>query len=526
MKNKNGIEIDLQHFAMENLDVMQLKKVEIMNKLNKAMKDGDEEAFSQAFTDYTEMLQEAVMAEAKGLVQANDNTILAGRGVRVLTSEERQYYEKTIEAMKSGNPKQALSGYDNVLPKTVIDAIFEDITESHPLLSEIKFENASALLEYLYSSMDGRFKAVWGKLCSTITQQLGSQFHKLSFGQTKLSAFLPVCKAMLDLGPEWLDRYVRTILFEAVANGLEDGIINGRGVAEGAADPDDYIYEPIGMIKDLTNFNIANGYANKVATPVSDFSPESYGGLIAQLAVGPNMLNRTVTEVLLVVNPVDYLTKIFPATTYKTPQGGYVKDIFPFPTKVVQSAYISQGKAVLGISKRYLGVMGTGKDGRIEYSDEYKFLEDDRYYLIKLYGTGRPLDNTSFLYLDISNIKPVAPIVRVADYVDARLSSIALKNEKNAAVNIGVFNENIHAYSCDIADAAAADDNDTASLTVAAKDSTAVIVVKNGATPVVEANDAYALTLTAGANVITITSTVGATEQEAYVLVINYTPIV
>ena len=507
---------------MKNLDVLQQQKAEIANKMNQAMKDNNEEAFASAFEEYTNILQEAVLAEAKGLVQSADNTILAGRGVRVLTSEERQYYEKTIEAMKSSSPKQALSGYDNVLPKTVIDAVFEDITENHPLLSEIKFENASALLEYLYSSMNGRFKAVWGKLCSTITEQLGAQFQKLSFGQTKLSAFLPVCKAMLDLGPAWLDRYVRTILFEAIANGLEDGIINGRGVAEG--NPNATIYEPIGMIKDLTSYDVATGYADKAAIPVSDFSPESYGGLISQLAEGPNQLNRTVTEVLLVVNPVDYLTKIFPATTYKTPQGGYVKDIFPFPTKVVQSAYVTQGKAILGIAKRYLAVLGTGKDGRIEYSDEYKFLEDERYYLIKLYGTGRPLDNTSFLYLDISNIKAVAPIVRVADYVDARLSAISLKNEKNQAVDIGVFSENVHAYYAAIADVTEAGDNDTASLTVTAKDPNATIVVKNGSTTVSPSDGAYSLTLTAGVNVITITSTVGGVEQEAYILVITYTP--
>jgi len=506
---------------MKNLDMLQQKKAEIANKLREAMEKNDEQAFTQAFEEYTNILQEAVLAEAKGLVQSADNNILAGRGVRVLTSEERQYYEKTIEAMKSSSPKQALSGYDNVLPKTVIDAVFEDITESHPLLSEIKFENASALLEYLYSSMDGRFKAVWGKLCSTITEQLGAQFHKLSFGQTKLSAFLPVCKAMLDLGPAWLDRYVRTILFEAIANGLEDGIINGRGVAEG--NPNATIYEPIGMIKDLLNYDVALGYADKNAIPVSDFSPESYGGLISQLAAGPNQLNRTVTEVLLVVNPVDYLTKIFPATTYKTPQGGYVKDIFPFPTKVVQSAYMTRGKAAIGISKRYLAVLGTGKDGRIEYSDEYKFLEDERYYLIKLYGTGRPLDNTSFLYLDISNIKAVAPIVRVADYVDARLSAITLKNEKNAAVSIGVFDENVHAYYAAIADVAQEGDNDTASLTVTANDPNATIVVENGSTPVSPSDGAYSLTLTAGVNVITITSTVGGVEQEAYILVITYT---
>lgn len=521
---KKKLKLDLQRFAMANPDLQQQRLADIKNRIAQAVKDGNEETFSEAFADYTDMLQEAVLAEARGLAQAVDNQILVGRGVRVLTSEETKYYQKLIEAMKSGDPKMSLSGFDNVLPKTVIDAVFEDITEQHPLLGAIQFENAAAMLEYLYSSMDGRFRATWGKLCAKITKELSSQFHKLSFSQVKLSAFIPVCKAMLDLGPAWLDRYVRTILFEAIANGLEWGIINGRGVAEGAADPDDYIYEPIGMIKDLNNFNVATGYADKVATPVSNFSPENYGGLIAQLAVGPNGLYRTVTEVLLVVNPVDYLTKIFPATTYKTPQGGYVKDIFPFPTKVVQSAYVEQGKAILGISKRYFAVLGTGKDGKIEHSDEYKFLEDERVYLIKLYGTGRPLDNNSFLLLDISELKPVHPIVRVADYVDARLGKIEIEDEQEDPVNIGQFSENIHYYTGAVADAESAGDNNEVAITVTPNDENATIVVKAGSSTITPSDGVYTVTLTAGQNVIVITSSIeGVTE--AYVVVITYTPI-
>lgn len=522
---KNKFKIDLQLFAMVNPDLQQQRLADIKNKIAQAVKDGDEEAFTNAFTEYTEMLQDAVLAEARGLAQAVDNQILVGRGVRVLTSGETEYYQKLIEAMKSGDPKMTLSGFDNVLPKTVIDAVFEDITEQHPLLGAIQFENAAAMLEYLYSSMDGRFRATWGKLCAKITKELSSQFHKLNFSQVKLSAFIPVCKAMLDLGPAWLDRYVRTILFEAIANGLEWGIINGRGVAEGAANPDDYIYEPIGMIKDLNNFNVQTGYADKVATPVSDFSPENYGGLIAQLAVGPNGLYRTVTEVLLVVNPVDYLTKIFPATTYKTPQGGYVKDIFPFPTKVVQSAYVEQGKAILGISKRYFAVLGTGKDGKIEYSDEYRFLEDERVYLIKLYGTGRPLDNNSFLLLDISNLKPIVPLVKVTDYVDARLDGISITDENDDPVNIGVFDKNVHYYAGAVADDSVAGDNDTIVLEVTPRDDNAVITVIQDGTPVsAELDGTYEITLTEGQNVIVITSAVNGI-SETYVVVIDYTAI-
>lgn len=499
---------------MKNLDMLKLEKTEIMSKLNQAMKEGDEEAFSQAFTEYTDMLQEAVMAEARGMVQAADNTVLVGRGVRSLTSGETKYYEKVIEAMKSSNPKQALTLIDETLPTTVIDAVFEDITEAHPLLSEINFQNTGILTEILISNNGGRHLATWGKLCDTIVKELTAGTSVIDLEHNKLSAFIPICKAMLEIGPVWIDRYVRTILLEAISNGLEAAIIAGTGVDE-----------PVGMMKDPNGvFHPQNGYPDLIAVPLSEITPETYGGILAALAVGPNGLYRTINEVLFICNPVDYYTKTMPAVMHRQPDGTWVSR-FPFPTKIIQSVYVPANKAIIGIGRRYFFGLGTGKGGKIEYSDHYKFLEDDRYYLTKLYGDGKPLDSTSFKVVDITAIRPVAPIVRVADYVDARLSAITLKNEKNAAVNFGVFNENIHAYTAAIADAAAHGDNDTAAFTVTAKDPNATIVVKNGATPVVADNSIYSLTLADGPNVITVTSTVGAVEQEAYVLVINYTEI-
>lgn len=402
--------------AMKNLDKLAQEKAGIVTRINQAMKDGDQEAFQAAFIEYTEFLQEAILAEAKGYIQAVDNQILAGRGVRTLTSEETAFYQRLIEVMKSNNPQQSLADVDLVLPKTVIETVFDDITESHPLLGAIRFEDAQALIEWYYSLLDGRFQAQWGPLCDDIKKQLSSQFARLDLRQTKLSAYMFICKAMLDLGPAWLDRYVRTILREAIANGLEYGIIDGRGVAEGAANPDDRIYEPVGMTRDLTDFDLVTGYARKAPIAVDSFSPEEYGALAGQLAVSNNNLYRVIPELLFVCNPVDYYTKIMPATTYLNPNGTYVNNVFPLPTRVVQSAWLSEGEAILGIGRRYIMAMGAGTEGgRIEYSDEYKFLEDQRTYLIKLYGTGRPMDNRSFLLLDINNLQPLLPKVQLVE---------------------------------------------------------------------------------------------------------------
>lgn len=485
---------------MKNLDMLQLKKAEIANKLNQAMKDGNEEAFQLAFTEYTDMLQEAVMAEARGLVQASDNAILTGRGARALTSQETKYYEGLIEAMKSKNPQQALTLIDEALPKTVIDAIFEDIVESHPLLNAINFQDTGILVEILVSTLDGRFMATWGKLCDDIVTQLTAGLDLVKLDQKKLSAFIPVCKAMLEIGPVWIDRYVRTILAEAIANGLEEGIIDGNGLDE-----------PTGMRRNPAGaLDPATGYPLLVSVPLAEITPATYGGLIASLATGPNGLTRVVTEVLFIVNPVDYFTKLMPATTFLV-NGSWINNVFPFPTRVVQSVHCPQDEAIIGLGKRYFFGLGTGKGGKIEYSDHYKFLEDDRYYLTKLYGNGKPLDAVSFKRIDISALKPYFPIIRATPFVEARLASLTVAG---GTIDISpAFGPDIHYYTADTDNAA-----DLVTAVAIDSDNAVITGTLNGEA----ANLGSSLTWTEGQNVVVITVTNGDT-VEVYVLVVTYT---
>ena len=388
---------------MKNKDLLEKQKQEILQKMNQAVKDGDEDAFAQAFTEFSQNIQESVMAQAQGLVQTADSNILSARGVRQLTSAENEYYQKVIAAMQSSNPKQALTDLDVVMPKTTIDAVFEDLTDNHPLLQAINFQNTSGLIEYLVNAQDGE-SATWGTLTAEIVKELTGGFKKINMGLHKLSAFLPVCKSMLDLGPAWLDRYVRTVLAQALANGLEEGIISGTGKDQ-----------PIGMNRQVgEGVTVTDGvYPEKDTVSVTSLDPVSYGTLVAKLAEKAKDKTRVVNEVLLVVNPKDYLTKIMPATTIRAADGTYVNNVFPFPTKAVQSVHVPEGKAIFGLPKRYFMGIGTAKSGKIEYSDEYRFLEDERVYLVKLYGHGEPLDNNAFLYADISKLAPAVHEVTV-----------------------------------------------------------------------------------------------------------------
>lgn len=107
-------------------------------------------------------------------------------------------------------------------------------------------------------------------------------------------------------------------------------------------------------------------------------------------------------NVIMLVNPVDYWEKIFAATTVLTANGTYVYGVLPIPGKFIQSVAVPKGKMAVGMAKDYF--MGIGSTGKIEYSDEYKFLEDERVYITKQYANGTPKDNDSFLVFDISNL--------------------------------------------------------------------------------------------------------------------------
>ncbi len=109
---------------------------------------------------------------------------------------------------------------------------------------------------------------------------------------------------------------------------------------------------------------------------------------------------------LLICNLTDYLTKVMPATTVLSTAGGYVHDLFPFPTDVEVSTEVPDGKAIICLPANYKLLAGGQKNAVIEFSDEFKFLDDTRYFKIKQHMTGRAVDNTCAYLLDISELDP------------------------------------------------------------------------------------------------------------------------
>lgn len=364
--------------------------------LAKAFKSGNEEEMTKAWELFANEMKESY----EEAVASNDANIMAQRGFRQLTSKEVAFYEKFIECAKSANPKQAfttlLTDNPEFMPETIIDEVFKDLVEEHPLLSKIRFQHVKYLTTWLLNDHSVQ-TAVWGDITDEISKEITSAFKSIDVNQYKLSAFAVIEKGMLELGPVFLDAYIRTCLKEALALGLVDAIINGTGNKM-----------PIGLTRDIHEGVTVTGgvYPEKTAEVVTDFTPKSYGALLGKMTVKENNKKRKFGKVTLICNQTDYLTKIMPATTVLNANGAYVKDLFPFPTEVVVENVLEDGKAVLALLPEYFMGIGGSREGVIEYSDEYKFVEDQRAYKIKMYGTGRAEDNTSALLLDISGLDP------------------------------------------------------------------------------------------------------------------------
>lgn len=486
---------------MRSNDIMQQDSTFAV-QLAQAIESGDANAFAETFNRRIEQIGESIRAEYEELRSETDTQVLASRGVRQLTGEERSYYQSLSEALRASDPKQALTGANLTMPQTVVNAVFDELQSEHPLLRRIDFTPTGGAVKMLLSTNE-RQLATWGTLCAQVVTELTSGFKAVDTTLGKLTAFLPVCKAMLELGPEWLDNFVRQCLYEALANGLEDGIINGTGASQ-----------PIGMTRYVGDDASVVGGVWPAKNPilVQEFGAETVGTLISMLAVDGSGKPRVVREAIMVVNAIDYYKTILPATSIMAPDGTY-RSALSYPIEIIPSAAVAQGRAVLGIPYRYAAFAGMAESGRIEYSDDAKFLEDERVYLIKLYANGLPKDNAAFVVLDVSNVAPAR--YKVESVSAPAASSVGTL----ASLSLGTVSLS-PAFATGTTSYTASTTNASNKITAVATDPNAALEIKLGTTVVANGS---ALTWASGSNTVTVkvTPADGTTAATTYTITVT-----
>lgn len=378
---------------------------EFRQKMVDALKSNEPENVAKVFVDMATDMQKDIILDIQAMKSSNDVAVLAARGVRQLTDEEKKFYKAFQTAASTGDVEKAFEGIENAYPETVIEAVAQGIRESFPLLEEIDFQVSKTVTKMILNAQSVQL-AQWGEFGSEIKKKLDGKLKVIDIKAKKLAALMPVSMDIVEAGPEWVDNYVRKILVEAVGQAFCYAIIKGRGKTE-----------PIGMMCDCSSSAaVVDGvYPIKEAVTISDLDAKTLGDLYARLCKDDNDRTRTVTNAMMVCNPIDYYRYIFPAITVLDAYGNYVTRT-ALPVKFILEASVDSGEAVFGIGKEYfLGVCFGGKTGRINFSDEAAFAEDARMYKNKLLADGRPKNNSSFLKLDLSDLIAAATDAAEAD---------------------------------------------------------------------------------------------------------------
>ncbi|MFD2637695.1 phage major capsid protein [Piscibacillus salipiscarius] len=352
----------------------------------KATQNGTEEEQSQALNEMLESLAQDVQSDILNQVntQMADNAVLQSRGQNVLTSEEYKFFNAVVEE----------GGFTDteMLPKTTQERVFEDLRKEHPLLDALGLQNLGAVTEYIFSNPEGA--AVWGPLFDGIKGQLNAAFRKVSISQLKLTAFIPLSNDMLKLGPEWIERYVRTMIQEAMAVGLEQGFVAGSGQNQ-----------PIGLLK---NVNSETGaVSDKSSSGTLTFQRgetmiDELAGVAEKLAIytdanGKEQVRKVENKLVMVMNPKNSF-RIKANATIQNASGVYVTN-YPLNFKDYESVFVPEGKVLFFLQGEYLAAMG-GRDP-IKKFEQTMALEDATVYIAKQYATGKPKDNNAAAVYDL-----------------------------------------------------------------------------------------------------------------------------
>ena len=385
---------------MINKDLIRQESNRFMQDMSAALKAGDAEGAAKALQAMQDGICAAIEKEFEQYGGA-DMAVLEQRGLRRLTSEENSWYQSFIGAVKTGT-KQAITNIGSAIPPTVIDRVIEDMKKDHPLLDAIDITNAAGATKLVMNGIQMASKlGSWGAIGAAISQEIAGQVTIIDVTTNKYTAYFTIPKDFVkfnfSFAPVWVDQYIRAVLAESIAFGLESAIISGNGNGK-----------PAGMTMDLSSYS--SGYSAKTANVITNFG-DDYAAVIKKLAVDGNGDYRNLQEVILVVNPKDAVSKVRAWQNAVTHAGIIDLISLTFPTKVVPSAMIAEGTAVVGIAKNYFIGINGGTSGIVEFSDEAQFLNDARVYTTRVYGNGRPVDNTSFEVLNISGVTaPTLPV--------------------------------------------------------------------------------------------------------------------
>ena len=340
-------------------------------------------------TAYAAGLKDEIMQTARQeYTDTNsDLNVKLARGNNVLLAEEKKFFKMLVEdeANYDGFKKK------EILPETTVERIFDDMKTERPLLNKINFNLAGLNTRLILADPSGQ--AVWGEIFGKIQGQIAANFKEVNFSQNKLTAFAIVPKDLIQFGPEWVERFVRLQLSEAVGLKIEEGVVKGGGSAKN---------EPIGLIKD---YDLSAGtVTDKAVSGTLTFKDAKTTAV--ELAKVATLLSvkqngkpvNVAGQITLAVSPADQFM-VQASNTIQTQNGAWVTSL-PFNIDVVASEFVDAAKLVAFVGSRYEAV----HTGAVEIKsyDQTLALEDCDLFISKHFAHGMPADNKASLVYNLA----------------------------------------------------------------------------------------------------------------------------
>ncbi|MGJ6504661.1 phage major capsid protein [Listeria monocytogenes] len=357
--------------------------------VNAVKNEETQEIQNKAYVEMVDAMAADIMDQAKKEArQEADQYISASRTDKNITNEEIKFFNDINKEV----------GYkeETLLPQTVVDEIFEDLTTEHPFLASIGMRTTGLRTKFLKSETSGL--AVWGKIFGEIKGQLDATFSEEESIQNKLTAFVVVPKDLENFGPVWVKRFVVTQIEEAFAVALESAFIIGDGKDK-----------PVGLTRKVgKGTNVVDGvYPEKVASGTMTFASSKVTvneltDVYKYHSVKENGKPLNVAgEVTLLVNPTD-AWDVKKQYTSLNANGVYVTAL-PYNLNIIESLFVPEKKAISYVAKRYDALIGGALN--ISTFDQTLAFEDLNLYAAKQFAYGKAKDEKAAAVWTL-NIKP------------------------------------------------------------------------------------------------------------------------
>jgi hypothetical protein len=363
------------------------------------------EEINSALEEYVTAIAEdagkQVRAEYEELKNVTDNAVLAARGIPTLTADETKFYN---EAVKKG-------GFDEdiVWPETVLERIFENLQQDHPILNIINFTPTVGRVKVIRARRTG--VAVFGPLHKDLEGQLDYKFGATEFVQLALTAFFLISNDTLDLGPRWIDRFISISLSEAVRDIWAEKVITGTGNDE-----------PIGLLKNVDGaLDPSTGLPNKTSSGTLTFAKDKIvselAGVMKKLSkytykvdkndAGEVKYRKVSGMVHLIVNPVNYYD-IVAAVTFANLNNVYGSNMPFIPIEnIVESIDVPENKLISFVKGEYEATQS--RPEKVYVYKETFAMKRATLYAIDMLGNGYPTNNDAAHVYDLKFEVPTVP---------------------------------------------------------------------------------------------------------------------